>query len=186
MQDVAAQPDPRAAAKKAKVEALWAQLNGSRSGAASAAASAGRTGTPGATELCIDAEASVSAAPASQTAGGGFSLAALCRPLAKRSALEDKDRVRFPSPAAFLVGKKWLTHGVESGRVWGLGFSLAAPFRFSLAAKTRAGCAVCHPPAVIILSAYVAWRCRAGHSHELSTHLPYPTPKSCVRLLMIY
>lgn len=96
VQDVAAQPDPRAAAKKAKVEALWAQLNGSRGGAASASATAGRTGTPGATEPCAEAEAGVTAPPATRTAGVGFSLAALCRPPAKRSALEDKDRVRCP------------------------------------------------------------------------------------------
>ena len=114
VQDVAAQPDPHAAAKKAKVDALWAGLNGSRGGAASAAATADRTGTPGATEPCAGAEAGVTAPPATRTAGAGFSLAALCRSPAKRSALEDKDRVRCLSSAGLLA-----PHMCDSqGGVW--------------------------------------------------------------------
>lgn len=105
VQDAAAQPDPRAAAKKAKVDALWAQLNGGLGGAAAAAASSGRAGTPGAAQPCPTPGAAQPgpeagpAAPAepSQAArpprAGSFSLATLCRPVAKRGALEDKDRV---------------------------------------------------------------------------------------------
>jgi len=89
----APRPDPRAAAKKAKVEALWAQLNGG-------AAAVCRAGTPGAAGAPamepLLAEPAPTATAGRVPAAGGLSLAALCRPLARQRATEDKDRARGP------------------------------------------------------------------------------------------
>jgi len=89
----APRPDPRAAAKKAQVEALWAQLNGG-GGAACRAGTPGAAGAP-ASEPVL-AEPAPTPPAGRPSAAGGLNLAALCRPLAKQRASEDKDRARGP------------------------------------------------------------------------------------------
>ena len=75
------------------MDAVWAQLNGST-------AAAGRTCTPAASAFSgaignPTEDPGVSPAAAGPSHGArGFSLAALCRPVAQRSAPDDKDRVR--------------------------------------------------------------------------------------------